>query len=242
MPEESRAQLGRAAGSVAPVTPHVPISSWGPCSHPHLVPQPAHLSQQYRHRAEHHCESTPSNPQPFLLLGARYPCCLFTIHTALRAPVTDSSDDGTSALAVPGGPIKLSHSISCNTALYEALQPAPPRALGCPHPHHNVCCHLCPQALQHEVHGSACGTANAISPRAIEANPFCCTPLEAAVAVPHRGGGVAQHSMAAPRSTMPICSTRVSTGEHHRAEPRSSSASKTAVCDPHSCHLGAFGE
>ena len=137
MPEESTAQLGRAAGSVAPVTPHVPISSWGPCSHPHLVPQPAHLSQQRRHRAEHLCEGTPSNPQPFLLLGMRYPCCLFTIHTAVRAPVTDSSDDGTSALAVPGGPIKLSHSISCNTALYEALQPAPPCALGCPHPHSN---------------------------------------------------------------------------------------------------------
>lgn len=95
-------------------------------------------------------------------------------------------------------------------------------------------------ALQHEVHGSACSTTNAISPRAIEANPLCCTPLEAAV--PRRGGGVAQHGMAAPRSTVPICSTRVSTGEHHRAVPRSSSASKTAACDPHSCHLGAFGE
>lgn len=125
MPEESRAQLGRAAGSMEPVTPHVPISCWGPCSHIHLVPQPAHLSQQYRHRAEHHCQSTPSNPQPFLLLGMKYPRCLFTIHTVVRAPVTDSSDDGTSALAVPGGPIMLSHSISCNTALYEALQPAP---------------------------------------------------------------------------------------------------------------------
>lgn len=125
MPEESRAQLGRAAGSMEPVTPHVPISCWGPCSHVHLVPQPAHLSQQYRHRAEHHCQSTPSNPQPFLLLGMKYPRCLFTIHTVVRAPVTDSSDDGTSALAVPGGPIMLSHSISCNTALYEALQPAP---------------------------------------------------------------------------------------------------------------------
>lgn len=37
-----------------------------------------------------------------------------------------------SALAVPGGRVKLSHGISCNTFLHNTLQPTPPRGCGTP--------------------------------------------------------------------------------------------------------------
>lgn len=165
------------------------------------VPSPGRLqpSREPRHGAEHLPGSVPAEPEPFLLPGASSPRRLLTINAVVREPRTDSSQAGTAAPAVPGGPVKLSHSISCNTSLRRALQPAP---RGCPGPAESPgmapapsrrLLPFVPRALPCELRGSAYSTANGISPRATEANPFCCTQPVAAVAVPWRSGGMARH-------------------------------------------------
>ena len=75
--------------------------------------------------------------------GKDYPRRPFTINAVVQKPKSDSSEDGMSAPAVPGGPVKLSYSISCNTLPHGALQPTPSRGCGTPamlqHPEPPAC-------------------------------------------------------------------------------------------------------